>query len=73
MASIDDYTDTELGQMVRAAARGREEEAAAALVGRSSFAKFLEDVGLTFLAELIRNMATAVWTGIENFCRRLFF
>lgn len=70
--TLDGYTDEEVGRLVKEAARGHEQEAVAAMKTRYSFAEFLKDVGLTLLADLIREAASAVWEGIKGFFRSLF-
>jgi hypothetical protein len=72
MASLNDFTDEELGKMLREAARGKEQEAIAALDSQYSLAEFLEQIGLFDLAEMILEAASAVWDGIKEFFRNLF-
>lgn len=73
MAGLDGYSDAEIGRMVREAARGRENEAVAALESQYSLAEFFENVGLYFLAEIIWEAASSVYEGLKNFFRRLFW
>lgn len=73
MASLADYSNEELGALVRRAAQGREQEAAEALHSQYGLAEFLNEVGLTFLAELIAAATVAVWEGIKRFFSSIFY
>jgi len=72
MESLSDYTDEEIGLMVREAARGQEFEAAEAIRAQGSFAQFLEEIGLSFLADLVRMAAKTVWEGIKSIFEDIF-
>ncbi|MBL8658906.1 MAG: hypothetical protein JNM75_04035 [Rhodospirillales bacterium] len=72
MATIEDYTDAELGKLVRNAAKGREQEAVEQLRSKSGFVIFLEEIGLEFLAELIAKAAASIWEGVISFIKGLF-
>lgn len=67
--TLGGFTAEEIGQLVIDASRGREHEAAIAVRGQSSLARFLSDVGLTFLADLILAAAQSAWEALKTWLR----
>jgi hypothetical protein len=72
MPSLNDYSDAELGALLRRAAAGREAEAAEATRSKSGFLAFLKEVGLVLVAEAIAKAAAAAWEGIKSLFLSIF-
>ena len=64
---LDDYTDEELGRMVRQAARGRRLALHEKKRSKSGFVAFLKSIGLVWLAQKILVAVDAVWKAILAF------
>jgi hypothetical protein len=72
MASIDEYSDEELGQMVRRAAKGREQEMREAARTKSGLQRFFEQTGLLTLALLLRDGAVWVFHQLKDLISSIF-
>ncbi len=70
--SINDYSDEELGRMIKKASKGREKEAQEAMCSQKSFGKFLEKVGLVQLASFFVGVAETAWDFISDFLGDIF-
>lgn len=71
MGSLDDYTDEELGRMLRAAARSEHFAQKEAVSNIDAFCSFLDAVGLGFIANIIKVSAWA-WQKVRQIWRSIF-
>lgn len=56
---IEDYTNEELGRMIRQAAKGQKYDWGQESRSRSGFVRFLRGIGLAWLADKIMGLAQA--------------
>lgn len=71
MSSIDDFTDEELGQIVREATMGRRAEGRASLKNRNAFFSFLNIVGLGWVVESFK-LVTWGWEKLRGLFHKIF-
>ena len=72
MTTLEQYSDAELGALLRRAAAGRELAAVEATRSSSGLVSFLREIGLVFVAELVAKAAAAAWEGLKSLFLAIF-